>query len=116
MGSLISAIINFFLIALVLFIIVRTVNKTRENNRSFSENLKKIRPTKEERKEMKALGVNRFDKYEVGKYYADKAEKAEAEKKAAEEAAAEKARLDRLANPTTEDLLKEILNTLKEKA
>ena len=65
---------------------------------------------------MKALGVNRFDKYEVGKYYADKAEKAEAEKKAAEEAAAEKARLDRLANPTTEDLLKEILNTLKEKA
>ena len=39
------------------------------------------------------------------------------EAKAKEEAeAAEQARLDRLANPTTEDLLKEILTTLKDKA
>ena len=115
-GSLINAVINFFLVALVLFLIVRIINKIRENNREFAENVRKMSPTKAERKEMKALGINRFDKYEVAKYYAEKAEKAEAEKKAAEEAAAEKARLDRLANPTTEDLLKEILKTLKEKA
>ena len=43
------------------------------------------------------------------------ARRAEMEKKAEEEklAAEEKARLDRLANPTTEDLLKEIRDLLK---
>ena len=41
----------------------------------------------------------------------------EAKAKAEEEAkAAEQARLDRLANPTTEDLLKEILATMKKEA
>ena len=115
-GSLINAIINFFLVAFVLFIIVKIINKARENNREFAANMKKIRPTKEERKEMKALGIDRFDKMAVAKYYVEKAEKAEEAKKAEEAAAAEKARLERLANPTTEDLLKEILQTLKEKA
>ena len=71
-GSLISAIINFFLIAFVLFVIVRAVNKTRENNKTFSENMKKYHPTKEERREMKALGINRFDKYQVATYYTEK--------------------------------------------
>ncbi len=115
-GSLINAIINFFLIAFVLFTIVKIINKARENNKAFSENMKKLRPTKEERREMKALGVSRFDKELVAAYYAEKEIKAEEAKKAAEAEAAEKARLDRLANPTTEDLLKEILQALKEKA
>ena len=115
-GSLINAIINFFLVAFVLFVIVRVINKVRENNREFAENIKKFRPNKADRKEMKALGINRFDRSAVEGFYAEKKKKAE-EAKAVEEAAAkEKARLDRIANPTTEDLLKEILKTLKEKA
>ena len=44
-----------------------------------------------------------------------KAEERDDARQAAEAEAAEKARLDRLANPTTEDLLKEILAELKNK-
>ena len=58
---------------------------------------------------MKALGIKRSDKEAVKAYYDDKAKKAEEEKKAAEE----KARLEKLANPTTEELLKEIRDLLK---
>ena len=58
---------------------------------------------------MRKLGIKRSDKAAVAAYYAEKAKQAEEEKKAAEE----KARLDRLANPTTEDLLKEIRDLLK---
>ena len=108
-GSFINAIINFFLIALVLFTIVKVINKLREERKEFNDNLTKKKPTKEERKEMKALGIKRSDKEAVKAYYDDKAKKAEEEKKAAEE----KARLEKLANPTTEELLKEIRDLLK---
>ena len=111
-GSLINAIINFFLVALVLFSIVKVINKIRENHRAVAENLKKGKPTKEERKEMKALGIKRSDKEAVKAYYAEKARKAEEAKKAAEE----KARLEREANPTTEDLLKQIRDLLQKNA
>jgi large conductance mechanosensitive channel len=108
-GAFINAIINFFLIALVLFTIVKIINKFREENKEFKANLVKGKPTKEERKEMKALGIKRSDKEAVKAYYDEKARKAEEERCAAEE----KARLDKLANPTTEELLKEIRDLLK---
>jgi large conductance mechanosensitive channel len=108
-GAFINAIINFFLIALVLFTIVKIINKFREENKEFKANLVKGKPTKEERKEMKALGIKRSDKEAVKAYYDEKARKAEEAKLAAEE----KARLDKLANPTTEELLKEIRDLLK---
>ena len=113
-GAFINAVINFFIVAFVLFLIVRFINKVREGNKNFSEGFRKKKPTKEERREMKALGIKLYDRDAVAVYYADKKKKADeaaAETKRAEE---EKARLDRLANPTTEDLLKEILKTLKE--
>ena len=110
-GEFINAIINFLLIALVLFIIVRFFNKLRADG----ESRRKNKPTKEEKKEMKALGIKRSDKKAVAAYYEDKA-RAAAEAKAAEEAAAkEKARLEREANPTTEDLLKLILAEMQKK-
>ena len=108
-GSFINAIINFFLIALVLFSIVKIINKLREERKEFGDKLVKSKPTKEERKEMKALGIKLSDKEAVKAYYDEKARKAEEEKKAAEE----KARLEKLANPTTEELLKEIRDLLK---
>ena len=64
---------------------------------------------KKERKEMKKLGIKFSNKAAVAEFYAAKAKKIEEEKKAAEE----KARQDRLANPTTEDLLKQILAEMK---
>ena len=108
-GAFINAVINFLLIALVLFSIVKIINRLREGRKELSNNLRKNKPTKEERKEMKALGIKRSDKEAVKAYYADKAKKEEEAKKAAEE----KARLEREANPTTEDLLKQIRDLLK---
>lgn len=110
-GSFINAIINFLLIALVLFSIVKVINKISEEHKEFLGNIKKKTPTAAEKKEMKALGIKRSDKAAVEKYYADKQKAAEEAKRIAEEeAAAEKA-----ANPTTEELLKEICQLLRDK-
>ncbi len=103
-GSFINAIINFILIAFVLFIIVKIFNKFRENG----EALKNGKATKEERKALKAQGKNWHSITVVNEYRAELKAKADAE-------AAEKARLEREANPTTEDLLKMILAEMKNK-
>ena len=65
-----------------------------------------------QKKELKANGVNRKDKEAVKAYF--DAKEAEAKAKAEQEAkeAEEKAKADRLANPTTEDLLKDIKELL----
>ena len=107
-GSFINAIINFFLIAFVLFCIVRIFNRVRENQKEAIAKAKKNKPTKEERKAIKAAGIKLSDKKAVAAWFAAKAEKEAAEAAAAAAAAEEQARLDRLANPTTEDLLKDI--------
>ena len=112
-GSFINAIINFFLIAFVLFCIVRIFNRVRENQKEAAAKAKADKPTKEERKALKAEGINLRDKAAVAAWRAKKAEQAAAEAAAAAAAAEEQARLDRLANPTTEDLLKAILEELK---
>jgi large conductance mechanosensitive channel len=118
-GAFINAVINFFLIAIVLFTIVKFINSVREKNKELAAELDKMKLTKEDRKAMKAQGI-KINRENVVKYLEEKAAlkaKAEAEAKAAAEAeAAEKARLERLANPTTEDLLKEILEQIKNKA
>lgn len=115
-GAFINAVINFFIIAFVLFLIVKIFNGIIDGREKLGEALAKGKPTKEQKKMMKEAGVNLKDK-EAVKAFLDNLAKEEAEKKAQEEAeAAEKARLDRLANPTTEDLLKEILATLKKEA
>ena len=108
-GSFINAIINFFLVAFVLFTIVKLFNKFREEHKEFSEMLNKGRLTKAQKNELKEKGINKYDRVAVGIYFAEKKkeEEAAAAAKAAEEA--EKARLEREANPTTEDLLKQIL-------
>lgn len=108
-GSFINAVINFFLVALVLFTIVKIFNKIREEHKEFSDMLNKGILTRAQKKELKEKGINKYDRVAVGIYFAEKkkAEEEAAAAKAAEEA--EKARLEREANPTTEDLLKQIL-------
>ena len=108
-GAFINAVINFFLIALVLFTIVKIVNRTRDGHKAFTNDMLEGQPTREERKEMKKQGIKFSNKAAVAAFYAEKAKKIEEEKKAAEE----KARLEREANPTTEDLLKQILAEMK---
>ena len=113
-GLFIQAVLSFFLTAIVLFVIVKVINTVREQDEKLKKQLKpKI--SKEERKAMRAKGIKLSDKAAVAAYLEAKAA-VEAEKAAAEKAAAEeKARLDREANPTTEDLLKRILAVLQER-
>lgn len=115
-GAFINAIINFLLIAFVLFTIVKIINKVKDGNAKLRKDFDKKHLDKAERKELKANGVNLKDKEAVKAYFEAKAkaeeEKAEEEKRAEEE----KAQAERLANPTTEDLLKEILKEMKKEA
>lgn len=114
-GAFISAIINFFIIAFVLFTIVKTMNKIKEGNEKLNAEIKKGKLTKEQKKELKLAGVNRKDKQAVKEYFDRQAQvKAEAEAEA-KRIADEKALADRLANPTTEDLLKQIKELLEKK-
>ena len=111
-GSFINAVLNFFITAFVLFIIIKSMNKIRENNESFKEKKKLSRAN---RKELRANGIKPRDKV-AAKAYFDEKKRLEEEAAAKEAAAlAEAARLDREANPTTEDLLKLILAELKNK-
>lgn len=107
-GSLIIAIINFFVTALVLFLIVRAINNAKDGAKA-----KKI--SKEDKKAMKAKGIKLRDKAAVEAYFAEKAAAAEAEAAAAAAEAEAAAAAERAANPTTEDLLKKILAVLEAK-
>lgn len=114
-GAFISSIINFLLIAIVLFSIVKIMNKLREENNEFKQGLKKLIISKEDKKALKAKGIKLSDREGVKAYFEEK--KAEEdrlleEKKKAEE---EKVKLERLANPTVEDLLKDIKTLLENK-
>ncbi|MBQ7379751.1 MAG: large conductance mechanosensitive channel protein MscL [Clostridia bacterium] len=112
-GAFINAVINFFLIAIVLFTIVKIFNKFREERKELSEKIGKGKLTKEQRKELGKAGIKCCDKAAVDAYFAEKQRKAE-EQAAAEAAAAEAAaKAEREANPTTEDLLKLILAEIK---
>ena len=110
-GAFINAIINFLLIAFVLFCIVKTINKLNEE----SKELRAKKLTKAQKKELKAAGVKLYDRDAVEAYLAEKAAKAAAEEAAAKAAAEEAARLEREANPTAEDLLKKIVVLLENK-
>ena len=109
-----GAILNFLIIAFTLFIILKVAMKSRE---MFEDAAKLVKPklTKEQRKELKARGVKLSNKQAV-KAYLDEVAAKEAEAKAKAEAEAKaKAEADRLANPTQEELLKQIRDLLAEK-
>jgi hypothetical protein len=86
-------------------IVVKLVNKLRENGRELAQG----RLAKEQKKELKANGIKISDKAAVEAYFAEKKRLADEAAAAEAAAAAEKARLEREANPTVEDLLKQIL-------
>ena len=109
-GALINAILSFFLIAIVLFTIVKLINKFREDQKEFAEIIAKNTFNRQERKELRANGIKPKDRKRALKYFEEKeAKAAEAAKLEAEE----KARIERELNPTTEDLLKKILDVLQ---
>ncbi len=112
-GTFINAIINFLLIAFVLFCIVKFINGVKAKQKEIAADAMDDIISKEDKKAMKAQGIKLRDKAAVKAYFDEKARVAAEAKKAEEEAARLKAEQDRLANPTTEDLLKEIRDLLK---
>lgn len=112
-GSFINAVINFFLVAFVLFTLVKIINTIRDSHIALGDKIADGIPTKADRKKMKSRGIKLSDAEAVAAYMAEKhrLEEEEAARAAAE--AEEQARLEREANPTTEDLLKQILEQIK---
>ena len=115
-GAFVNAIINFFIIASVLFVIVRTINNLRDINTEIKNGAKKMILTKEEIDELKANKVNIRDRKAVDAYFEEKERIAkEAEEKAKEE---ERLAAEKNAEPTMSDLIvemKELIQVLKEK-
>ena len=100
-GAFITAIINFLLIALVLFLIVRTINHIHEGAQNAKTKYEPL--TKEEIKALRCEGKSWGD---IEKAAADK--KAQLEKEAAEAAANAPAPA-----PTTDELLTQIRDLLQ---
>ena len=110
-GAFINAIINFFVIAFVLFCVVKAINTFTAKQKEMTAKLLEGIISAEDKKAMKKQGIKLKDKEAVDAYF--KAKQAEADRVKAEEE--EKARLEREANPTTEDLLKQIRDLLSNK-
>ena len=111
-GAFINAVINFFLIAIVLFTILKFINKIREDRKELSEKIAAKTLDRKERQELRAHGINIRDKAAVNAYFDEKKRLADEAAAKAKADADEKARIDRLNNPTTEDLLKKILEVI----
>lgn len=114
-GAFISAVINFFLIAIVLFVIVKAMNKIKEEREEFKEKVKKNKLSKEDKKALKERGIKRSNKKAVEEYFAEKKKLAEEKAKQEKLEAEEKAKKERLENPTTEDLLKKLIEIVEQK-
>lgn len=108
-GAFINAIINFFIIAFVLFCIVKAINTVVENQKQLVGKLTVGIISMEDKKQMKSQGIKLKDKAAVQAYFDEKA-RLQAIKQAEEE---EKARREKEENPTTEELLKQIRDILK---
>ena len=113
-GAFITAILNFLIIALTLFVILKVAMKSSEMFRFASSKVNEGRLTKKERKELKARGISLLDRDAIKAYREEKQKLADEEKAKAEEEAKLKAEQEAKANPSEKDLLKEIRDLLKE--
>ena len=113
-GAFINAIINFLLVATVLFTIVKIVNTIRDGQKKLVQDILDDVPTKADIKEMKKRGI-KLTEENIKAFLAEKKRLIEEEAARVKAEEEEKARLERLENPTTEDLLKMILEEMRNK-
>ena len=104
-GAFITAIINFLIIAMTLFIIIKVAMKSNEMFSKAKANIKKGQATKEEKAALKERGVDSKDKKAYKKALI------EYRKELEEKAAQEKANQPKVETET--DVLKEIRDLLK---
>ena len=110
-GAFITAVINFLIIALTIFIMLKIIMKSSALLKDAKAKAGEGKLTYEQKQELKEHGVDKKDKEAVKAYFAKKAEE-EARLKAEEE---EKARLEEeeKTKNSTEYLLKEIRDLLQ---
>lgn len=113
-GAFITAILNFFIIAMTLFIILKVAMKSSEWYKQARdkaiEDIEKNTLTKEDKKELKKRGISLKDKKAVTDYLTEKhTAELEKQKQAEEE---KKAKEEEALHNSTEYLLKEIRDLL----
>ena len=107
-GAFLNAIINFFIVAFVLFCIVKIINKLRDDTNVFTS---RSRSQRKAEAQMRKLGINPRDKEAVREYQ----QKLKREEEEAARLAEEAKRIEREQNPTDNDLLKRIVELIEEK-
>ena len=112
-GEFLNTVINFLIVALVLFTIVKLINGLRDLQKNLDDHIDSQILTKEDKKILKSRGIKLRDKAAVEAYLIERENRIKEQEAAEKLAAEEAARLEREANPTTEDLLKKILEELK---
>ena len=112
-GALIQAVLNFIIVALVLFAMLKIIVKSKKMMEETSKKAQKGIPTKQDLKTMKEMGINILNKDDVKKYMLEKQEKEKQEKLDAE--AKRKKEEEEAKRNSTEYLLKEIRDLLKQK-
>ena len=112
-GAFITAVIDFIIIAFVVFCIVKVINTSKKQ----AELLKGKGEAKKEEKALKkeAKKIAKKDGRDASEVLVELKAKKAADAEAAKKEAEEKAAAERKANPTQEDLLKEIRDLLKAK-
>lgn len=116
-GAFITAILNFFIIAFTLFVIVRVIMNSNKALNNAKEKLSgEYKLTKADYKEAKQRGINKLDFKAMNKFKEEKAEQAKKEAEEKLKSEQEKLEAEKLANPTQEDLLKDIRDLLKAQA
>lgn len=115
-GLFISAIMDFFIIAFVVFLIIKAVNKAREALEDLNERLEKQtkKEYRQERKEIKNQAKAEGRKFKVvwAEHEEEKKRLAEEKAKAETEEKARKELEEKLNNPTEQELLKQIRDLL----
>ena len=116
-GSFLQYVIDFFIIALSVFIMVKVVTKSRKRLEELGEMIEKQtkKEFRQERREVKKLAKEQNRKFKEvwAEHEAEKKRVAEEKAKLDAEAKAKKEAEDRLKNPTEIDLLKDIRNLLQ---
>ena len=114
-GNFIQTVIDFLIIALSVFVMVKIVTNSRKKFQELGEATQNKKALRAEKKQIKAKAKQENRPFEEvwAEYQAEKKRFAEEKAQLEAEEKAKKEAEDKLNNPTTEDLLKEIRDLLK---
>lgn len=116
-GNFLQVIIDFLIIALSVFIMVKIVTKSRQKFQEAGEEIIERQQLRAEKRKIKKLAKLEHKEFNVAwaEYQEEKRIAAEEKAKKEAEEKAQKEAEERLNNPTQEQLLKEIRDILKDK-